>query len=137
MSFTSKCKLNKKGFVDPFQIASRMGYYILALMVISVLFLFFAVLIQGSQKTYYKNTFGTEAITLEEQFFTTVALQDSITSWKYQKVIDIAKVREYLQDDVGKLKLNHALGIYERNQPNALAFEIFVKDRDSSFLQFE
>lgn len=118
--------MNKKAIVNPFDIASRFGYYILALMIISVLFLFFAVLIQGSQTTYYKNSFGTEVISLEDLLFKEISYRDYHTDQLYSKVLDAETLRYYRTPE-GATALNQLLGIYSDTAPNAIKYDIYYK----------
>lgn len=108
---------DKKGFLDPFDISGRLGYYVLTILMISVLFMFLAILLQGSTVKYYKSNYGTAAINLEERAFNLIEFVDPITNQKYTKVIDSDKLNSLQQNGVCSSLIDKEFGvdsIYDR-----------------------
>ena len=132
---------HKKGLVNPFDIASRFGYYMIVLMIISVLFLFFAVLIRGSQVEFYKNSFGTDIIGFEDRFFQHISYKDPVTQRTYLKVIDVNLMRNILAGAEDKnsyyMDFHDALGIYSPDDRRALQVEFFVSEESDTFILFQ
>jgi len=86
--------MNKKGIADPFDISGRIGYYILVIMIMSVLFLFIAVFSRGVELKYYRSNFGVGAVNMEERALRFIEYTDPVTNFQYSKVIDLNKMMQ-------------------------------------------
>lgn len=96
---------SKKGFANPFDISSRIGYYVLGMMLISIIFLFSVVLIRGTDITFYKSNYGSAVINLEEKVFNLIEYEDCLTNNKYSKIIDLEKFNQYKSETLFDSKI--------------------------------
>ena len=113
-------RLNKKGIASSFDIAGKVGYYILTLMIVSVLFLFVAVILQGTELHFYKNNHGTSAISIEEKVFSHLAFTDPITHQTYAKTVDVATFLATTDPE-----LDSIMGITDQYDPKGVRVELF------------
>lgn len=110
--------MSKKSQVDPFQIGERLGYYVLTIIMLTILFFFFAVLARGIENKYYKSDYGVNAMNVEERFFDCVSYEDAITGLEYSRVIVMNKVED-------EIYLSNCMGIVENANYNGIKAEIY------------
>jgi hypothetical protein len=77
-----------------YDIGHKLGYYILAIFLISALFLFLAIFIGGIKTQYYKSDYGVNIINMEERVFGCISYVDPITTNQKQRVIDLNKFEQ-------------------------------------------
>lgn len=115
-----------KGLADPFDLAANLGYYVLVLLITSVLFLFIAVIMNGNSVEYYKSNYGMDALNLQEQVFDCLAYIDPVTDVSYSRVIDASKVTN--------TALDSCLGIISERDYRGVKINIFADNKTTEMV---
>ncbi|MFT4326541.1 MAG: hypothetical protein ACMXYK_03510 [Candidatus Woesearchaeota archaeon] len=79
---------SKRGVVSGFEIGEDLGYKLIFIIVLMVLVFFVAIIANGMETRYYKNTYGTNVMNVEERLFSCISHRDPDTGVLYNKLLD-------------------------------------------------
>lgn len=89
---------SKKAQADSFDFGSHLGYYVMVIMLVVILFSFLMILANGISVKFYKSNYGASAMNLEERVFSCLNYKDPISDITYSKVLDIDKIISFNED---------------------------------------
>ena len=116
--------MNKKAFLDPFDIAGRLGYYVISILIIIIIFMFLVILITGTTVKYYKSNYGSSVVNLEDRAFNLIEYVDNVTNQKYTKVIDPSRFIYLQSSELCDSKLDSEFGVKNYGDLKGIKIEL-------------
>lgn len=114
---------SKKGMIDsPMVTAEKTSYYVITILIVSIMFLFLTILLRGTEIKFYKSNYGTNTINIEDNVLKNLYYQDPITLSIYTKVIDINK---FITIDLDK-----TLGVTSPRDNRGIKLELYDENNN-------
>ena len=116
---------SKKAIIGASEVSEKIGYLILALMLISTLIIFLGVLVHSVDVNFFKSNYGSSVVNLENKFFNLVEYKDPVTFKKYSKVLDLNKINSFGEDDKCSQSFSKSFGVTDIYSDKGIRAEVF------------
>ena len=99
-----------------FDLGQKLGYWIIAFFILSVLFMLLTVFIHGIRTNYYKSNYGESAINVQESIFQCILYEDPVTQTRRERTIDIEKMKNIdLDSCIIRGSVEASIALYQAN----------------------